>query len=192
MQGSYLEQPVGTFLQALAAGEPAPGGGSAAALVVAQAAALCAMTARLSARQLAPERVQALISEGERIHRASASLVDLDAHAYQHVIEATRAAKAAPPGTPGTAEAIALALSHASDVPMRLVDLGVQSAKLARELAADGNQALRGDAITAGLLAQAGARAAAALVRINLASAPADSRLARLDGLLAQIADLGY
>jgi formiminotetrahydrofolate cyclodeaminase len=189
MPGSYLELPVGEFLDALAAGTPAPGGGAAAALVVAQSAALCAMSARLSTRQIAGERVQQLISDAERIDRAAASLMDLDAQAYQGVIEATRAAKAAAPGTPGTAEATAAALSHAAEVPLRVVELGVQSASLARELAANGNQALRGDAKTAGLLAQAGGRAAAALVRINLASAPADERLARLDELLAEIAE---
>lgn len=187
MQVSYLEQPVGTFIEALAAGTPAPGGGAAAALVVAQSAALCTMAARLSARHIGAERVQRLISEGERIHRAAASLIDLDARSYLRVIEATRAAKAAP-GTPGPAAAVAAALSHAADIPMRLAGLAVQAANLAGELAADGNQALRGDAITAGLLAQAGAHSAAALVRINLESAPADPRLARLDELLAEIA----
>lgn len=190
MQATYLEQPLGTFLDALAAGTSAPGGGSAAALVVAQSAALCAMAAHLSGRQLTAERSQRLISEAERIHRAAASLIDLDARAYQPVIEATKAAKAAAPGTPGTAEAIAAALSHAADVPMRLVEFAVQSVSLAGELAAQGNQALRGDAITAGLLGQAGARAAAALVRINLESMPRDSRLARLDELLAEVAEL--
>ena len=190
MDGSYLEQPVGTFLDALAAGTPAPGGGSAAALVVAQSAALCAMAARLSARQLPAKRVQQLSSEGERLALAAASLIDLDAQTYQRVIEATRVARGAAPQAPGGAEAIAVALSHAADVPLRLVELAVQSARLAGELAAEGNQALRGDAITAGLLAQAGARAAAALVRINLASVPADSRLARLNELLAEVAEL--
>lgn len=190
MQDSYLEQPVGTFLDALAAGKPAPGGGSAAALVVAQSAALCAMAARLSRRQLTSERALSLISGGERIRRAAASLINLDAQAYLRVIEATRAAKATSPGTPESAQAIAAALSHAAEVPLRLVELGVQSAKLARELAENGNQTLRGDAITARLLAEVGARAAATLVRINLESMPADSRLARLDELLAEIADL--
>lgn len=192
VQDSYLDQPVGTFLDALAAGTPAPGGGAAAALVVAQAAALCAMAARLSARQIAAARAQQLISEAERIDRAAASLIDLDAQAYLRVIEATRAARATAPGTSGAEEAVGAALSHAADVPMRLVGLAVQAARLADELAADGNQALQGDAITAGLLAQAGGRAAAALVRINLASGPADARLACLDELLAEIADLGY
>lgn len=190
MQATYLEQPLGTFLDALAAGTSAPGGGSAAALVVAQSAALCAMAARLSDRQLTAERAQRLMSEAEKIHRAAASLIDLDARAYQRVIEATKAAKAAAPGTPGIAEATAAALSHAADVPMRLVEFAVRSVSLAGELAAQGNQALRGDAITAGLLGQAGARAAAALVRINLESMPRDSRLARLDELLAEVAEL--
>lgn len=190
MEGNYLTQPVGLFLDALAAGKPAPGGGSAAALVVAQSGALCVMTARLSRRQLTPERAQPLIFGAEKIWRAAASLINLDAQAYLRVIEATRAAKAVPPGTLGAAEVIAAALSDAAEVPMRLVELGVESAKLARELAANGNQALRGDAITAGLLAEAGARAAAALVRINLESMAADSRLARLDKLLAELAGL--
>jgi formiminotetrahydrofolate cyclodeaminase len=191
MPDSYLAQPVSTFLEALAAGRPAPGGGSAAALVVAQSAALCAMAARLSGRQLTTERAQLLTSDGDKIWRAAASLITLDAQAYLRVIEATRAAKATTPGTPGTAEAVAAALSHATEVPMRLVELAVESAKLARELAANGDRVLRGEAITAGLLAEAGAAAAAALVRINLESMPADKRLARLDELLTEIAELG-
>ena len=52
-RAGYLDMRVGEFLDELAAARPAPGGGSAAALAVALAAALCAMTADLSARQLA-------------------------------------------------------------------------------------------------------------------------------------------
>ncbi|HXP20099.1 MAG TPA: cyclodeaminase/cyclohydrolase family protein, partial [Streptosporangiaceae bacterium] len=55
-------------------------------------------------------------------------------------------------------------------------------------LAADGNPALRGDAITAALLAQAAARAAATLVGINLAAVPDDARHARSKLVLAAIA----
>ena len=52
MTAGYLDMRVGEFLDELAAAQPAPGGGSAAALAVALAAALCAMTAELSARHL--------------------------------------------------------------------------------------------------------------------------------------------
>ena len=71
---------------------------------------------------------------------------------------------------------------------MRLVELAVPVAGLAATLAADGNPALRGDALTAALLAQAAARAAAALVGINLADTSGDPRHARADALLARIA----
>ncbi len=187
MRSSYLEQSVGAFLDALAAGTPAPGGGSAAALVVAQSAALCVMTARLSARTLTAERADRFVSDGGDIYRAAASLVDLDGQAYGRVLDAARAARSSGPETAGPAEALAQALSDAADVPMRIVELAVEVARLAAVLASEGNQALRGDAIAAGLLARAGGRAAAELVRINLASRPADPRLARLEHLLAEI-----
>jgi formiminotetrahydrofolate cyclodeaminase len=191
VESSYLALPVGEFLDALADETPAPGGGSAVALTVAQAAALCAMAARLSRRHLAADRVSQLLADAERIGRAAASLIELDAQAYTRVIEATRAARAGAPGPADHAEALAAALSHAADVPLRLVELAAKVAVLAAAVAREGNPALRGDAITADLLARASGQAAAALVRINLASTPGDLRLTRIDQLLAQIAATG-
>src|SRR3712207_8271454 len=49
----YLDLPLGTFLDLVASGNPAPGGGSVAAVAVALAAGLSGMAARLSAGQLA-------------------------------------------------------------------------------------------------------------------------------------------
>jgi formiminotetrahydrofolate cyclodeaminase len=188
MESSYLTLPVGDFLDALAGRNPAPAGGSAAALTVAQAAALTAKTARLSHRQLTADRVSQLLADSEQIGRAAASLIELDGQAYMRVIEATRAARAEAAGSTDPAEALALALSRAADVPLRLVELAVKVAMLAAELAHEGNPALRGDAVTAEHLARAGGQAAATLVRINLASAPDDPRLTRIDQLLAQLA----
>jgi formiminotetrahydrofolate cyclodeaminase len=59
---------------------------------------------------------------------------------------------------------------------------------LAARLAADGNPALRGEASTAALLAEAGARSAAVLVRINLAGVPDDERHRRAEALLGEAA----
>jgi methenyltetrahydrofolate cyclohydrolase len=186
-QPGYLDQPVSSFLDRLAAGTPAPGGGCAAALVVAQAAALCAMTARLSVRQLSAGQATSLLADGERLRRTAASLVDEDARGYLGVLAATRRAASAATPSEADAQALAAALSHASDVPMLLTELAAEVASLASVLAATGNPRLRGDATTAGILAAAGARAAATLVRINLASAPEDPRLARIDRLLAEL-----
>ena len=71
---------------------------------------------------------------------------------------------------------------------MRVVETAAEVARLASRLAREGNPNLRGDAVTAALLAESGARAAAALVRLNLADAPEDHRLERVDQVLREVA----
>ena len=185
----YAALPVGAFLDALAAGTAAPAGGSAAALVLAQAAALCAKSARLSARQLTAGRAAQLTDEAERIRARAASLIDEDPLAYAAVLEAGRRLAEQPRDSADAAAGLAAALSAAADVPLGLVELAVPVSDIAATLAADGNQALRGDALAASLLAQAAARAAAGLVHLNLAATPGDPPHARADALLASVDD---
>jgi methenyltetrahydrofolate cyclohydrolase len=183
---SYLDMPVGRFLEDLSAGSPAPGGGSAAALTVALAAGLCSMAARLSTGRLA--EAAELAAEARRLQARVAPLAQADADGYAAVLAARRLA----PDTPGRAQAVAAALSAASAVPIKIVEAGVEVAGLAARLAEEGNPNLRGDADTAALLAAAGARAAGGLVAINLAKAPDDERstyVARLLRTLPPAAD---
>ncbi len=204
--GDFADLRVREFLDALAAGSAAPAAGSAAALVLAQAAALCAKAARLSASQLGADLAGQLTDQAERIRAEAVSLIDEDPRAYRAVIEAARGPGAAndrerrttrEPNGPAaqndpaaenlSAGGLAAALSRAADVPMRVLELAVPVAGLAAALAATGKPALRGDALSAGLLGQAGARAAATLVAINLADSPVDPRHARADSLLRAI-----
>jgi formiminotetrahydrofolate cyclodeaminase len=178
---SYLDMPVGRFLDALSAERPDPGGGSAAALAVACAAGLCAMAARLSEGRLT--EAAELAAEAHRLRERAAPLAQADADGYRAVMEARRI----PPEVPGRAEAMSAALSDASDVPALVVEIGVKVAGLAARLAEEGNPNLRGDAATAGLLAAAGARAAARLVAINLATTPDDERSAYVERLLREL-----
>ncbi len=186
--GGYAGLPVGAFLDALAAKTACRPGGSAAALVLAQAAALCAKSARLSARQLTADRAAQLSEEAEQMRARAASLIDDDPRAYAAVLDALRRRAEQPKDSADAAARLAAALSEAAEVPMRVVELAVPVAGLAAALTADGNPALRGDTITAALLAHAAARSAAALVSINLADAPGDPRLARATALLAGLA----
>jgi methenyltetrahydrofolate cyclohydrolase len=194
---AYLDQPVSEFLASLSAGHAAPGGGSAAALAVALGASLCAMAARLSAQQLSGLDIEFLVAEAERLRGSAASLIQADAESYRGVVAALRDQPGAEPAATGQlmdpdAEhrrlRIDAALSEAATIPMEVLELAAQTARLAARLAADGNPRLRGDAITAALLAEAGARAAAVLVSINLATLPGDDRPARADGLLNETA----
>jgi methenyltetrahydrofolate cyclohydrolase len=178
--------PLREFLGALASDTPAPGGGVSAALSVALGAGLYAMAARLSARQLAGDTASELTNQAERILAASASLLQADAESYGRVISAMRSPAGADPAR--RERAVAAALSGAADVPLDIIALGAEAAALAARLASDGNPTLRGDAVTAAVLADAGARAAAVLVGVNLAATPDDERHARAGTLLAAAA----
>ena len=166
----YLEMPVRRFLDLLAAGESAPGGGSAAAVSVALAAGLSSMAARLSTQQLADAAELAARAEGLR--ERVAPLARADAVAYGRVLAAQRSLEAD--------ERVWAALSEAADVPLAVAEAGVEVAGIAARLASEGNPNLKGDARCAVLLADAGVRAAATLVEINLSGEPTeDGRLGR-------------
>ena len=177
---------VGEFLDVLAAARPDPGGGSAAALAVGFAAALCAMTAELSARHLA--QAPRLAADARGLLRRAAPLAQADADAYGGVLAARRA-PGQPAGQPRE-ERVSAALARACEVPLEVAEIGDQVAALAAEIAGRGNPAVHGDALTAARLAAAAAQAAAALVRINLAGTPDDPRATRAARLAARAARL--
>jgi len=176
---AYLDMTVGRFLNALSAPTPDPGGGAVAALAVALAAGLCVMTARLSGRHL--PAAEEMAERAGLLRDRAAPLAQADVEAYGAVLAALRA-----PGRAGAAAA----LSAASAVPMEVAEIGAEVAAVAAAIAAGGNPNVRGDAITAALLAASGARAAAALVRINLTGAERDGRPARAEQLAAEAACL--
>jgi methenyltetrahydrofolate cyclohydrolase len=161
---TYLDLPVSRFLELLAGAGPAPSGGGAAALSVSLGAGLCAMSARLATRQLPAEETGPLIDDLSRIVTAAAALIQSDADSYQEVIAARR--RSAGPGP------VAAALSAAADVPMKIVELAVPVTRAAARLA------------------EAGARAAAVLVGINLAGVPDDARPAKAARLVEEARSL--
>ena len=146
---SFLDQTLTAFLDQAAARQPAPGGGSAAALTVALSAGLTAMAARFSAPQVKDSEDLAI--QADQLRHRAAALVDGDARAYQAVLDTRRSCGA---GSSTAREAV----QHAAIVPLQICELAGQTAALAARLATAGNSNLRGDAITAALLAEAAAR----------------------------------
>jgi formiminotetrahydrofolate cyclodeaminase len=84
---------------------------------------------------------------------------------------------------------IAAALLGATDVALEVVETGASVAGLAARIAERGNPNLLGDAVTAALLAESGARAAAALVLINLKGLQDDDRRNRVAKLVEEAAE---
>ncbi len=158
----YLDLSLADFLDRTAEATPAPGAGAAAATVVALAAGLTAMSAGLSQRQL-PEAAE-LAARALDLQRRVKPLAQLDAEAYREVLSA----QGRPSDDPGRDDALQEALSRATDVPLEIAEIGVAVLDLAMGVVERGNPNLRGDAVTGCLLAQAGVRAAAVLVELNL------------------------
>jgi pimeloyl-ACP methyl ester carboxylesterase/formiminotetrahydrofolate cyclodeaminase len=180
---NYLEQPLAGFLDSVASGEPAPAAGAVAAVAVALAAGLCSMAAHLSADHLAD--AADLAERAERLRQRVAPLAQEDATAYGHVLTAYRTPNDGDPGA--RREHVRRALSGAADVPLAIAETGAMVAEMAARLAREGNPNLRGDALAAALVAEAGTRAAAVLVEINMtAGEMADDRLERVSELAAR------
>ena len=162
MVSSSLQDPVERFLDRIASAEPAPAGGTVAAVAVAMAAGLVAMAARLAHEW---PKAGDVVERAEALRSRMATLALADEDAYAKVMEALRL----PPASPSRDAEVAAALSGAADVPLAIAEAAAEVAVLAALVAQEGNDRLRGDAVVAAELAGAGARGAAELVAINLA-----------------------
>jgi formiminotetrahydrofolate cyclodeaminase len=171
----FSSQTVDELLDTVAAETSAPGGGSVAAVVTAFAAALVAMVARFSTAEW--EDAAGAVAQAEALRARVLPLADEDARAYESVLVARRLPTELEPEARDAA--LGRALSRAADVPLAIAEAALDIASLAAEVAERGNPNLRGDAVTAALLAEAAVRATANLVEINLATREDDERLAR-------------
>jgi formiminotetrahydrofolate cyclodeaminase len=171
----FLSLRVESLLDAVAARTPAPGGGSVSALAVALAAGLVEMAARFSEPHWPEARVAA--ARSALLRERAAELAPADAAAYEAVLAASGA------------EATARALDAAAEVPLELARVAADVAALAADAVVHGNPNLRGDAATGAALAEAGARAAANLVAINLRARADDGRPARAARYAADAAE---
>jgi methenyltetrahydrofolate cyclohydrolase len=172
--GELLDLPLREFLDRLAAEEPSPAGGSAAALGVAMGAALIAKVAKTSTGW--PE-AGAVVAQAERLRRRTAPLAQSDADVYEEALAALHLPEQLEPEVRDMA--IGQVLARAAEIPLVIAEAGADVACLAAEVAERGAPERRGDAIAAALIGEAAARAAANLVAINLTVTPEDERVLR-------------
>ena len=160
----------GRFLDALASGEPTPGGGSAAAYAGAMGAGLVAMVARLTIgkKKYAEVEVQmqALLDETETLCSELTAAVESDSAAFESVMAAFRC----PKDDSARPEAIQRATLHAAQVPLDVACKAVRVFELAVRAAELGNVNAITDAGTGAALAQASLSGAGYNVNINALS----------------------
>jgi formiminotetrahydrofolate cyclodeaminase len=183
-----------TLLDELASAEPAPGGGTVAALSGALAASLVAMVCRLTIGKKGYEAVsvemQAILPRAQVLQRELMDKMQADTDAYTRVMGTYKLPKITEDEKTARTRAIQAALQHASDVPMQVAEQCVQVLALARVAAEKGNKNAASDGGVGALMAEAGARGAAFNVTINLASITDESfvqdRRARVAAILAE------
>ncbi|HNR96268.1 MAG TPA: cyclodeaminase/cyclohydrolase family protein [Anaerolineae bacterium] len=169
-----IDKPLNAFLDELASSAPAPGGGSAAALAGAVGAALVSMVANLTLGKKdyvnVQDDIQRLLKESEALRCKCQELLDADVAAYSHVSQVSKMPRDTDEQKATRSAAMQAALKNATAVPMELAQVCVDVLRLCPEATAKGNVRAVSDVGVAALMAEAGLRAAALNVLINLGS----------------------
>ena len=159
------------FIEATASAKPTPGGGSAAALAGALAAALTQMVAGLTTGR---KKYADVAGEAESIRRQAASLrrrltetISEDVAAFEAVMAAYRRKDL---DEEQKALAVEQATLAAARVPLEVAQLSLEAAELAAQIARMGNVNAATDAAAGALLAQAAVGTAALNVKVNAAA----------------------
>lgn len=183
------------LLDRFASSDPTPGGGSAAALAGALAAALVEMVANLpKTRTGAPDEREKLDAARAAASKAGArlrQLVDLDTEAYNAVTAAYRLPKATDDEKAARSAAILKAMRQATDVPLETCECAASVLRASAQALAHGNPNAASDVRTAMALCRAALDAGAENVRANVGSpslaAESPLYLARLEALRAPL-----
>lgn len=160
-----------TFLERLAARVPAPGGGAAAGLHAAQAAALVAMVARYSDAPRFAEHADtltAVAASADGLREQALGLAEEDAAVFTAVTGAYGLPKGTDAEKAARSSAIAEALVAAGRVPAAVVGVADRVLGLAEEILPIGNRNVLSDVAAAAEAARAAATTARVNVEINL------------------------
>jgi len=169
-----LSNSVGDFAERVAAGTPAPGGGSVAAYCGVLAASLgqmmCNITIGKPKYAEVEPRLKAIRSDLERLSARLRELIAEDAASFEAVLRAYRLPKDTDAQKSERAAQIAVALRGAIDVPFETAEQSFEVLVLLRELADVGSANALSDVAVGAGLALAAIRGASYNVGVNLSS----------------------
>jgi formiminotetrahydrofolate cyclodeaminase len=182
--GDLLDLSLRELLASVASEDPTPGGGSAAAVAIAMSAGLTAMVARASGDW---KEAKPAVAQADRIRKRVEPLIQVDAEAYEEALVTLTLPERVEPVVRDMA--VGAALARAAEIPLVIAEAGADAACLAAIVADRGTADRRADAVAAALLAEAGTRAAGALVAVNLTVQAGDQRAERAELLAATASD---
>ena len=171
-----MNKTLSEFQGELASSAPTPGGGTACAVALGQAAALTKMVIELT---LGKEKWQSgwihaknANDKTEEILAIAGDLAVQDSDAFDLVMAAFRMPKSSEDEKSHRRESIRQATLHAAEIPFKTACLSLELLKLLNNLATYGNANAVSDVGVAGLLASASCKGALFNVDINLNSLP--------------------
>jgi formiminotetrahydrofolate cyclodeaminase len=163
-------------LDGIGSREPAPGGGSTAAVVGAMAAVLCTKAARYA-------NDDGAAAQAEHLRRRLTTLAREDAEAFVRALRDLDEPRDPDPDRRDWQ--LGRSLAAAAEVPLRIAESCADVAELAADLAHRGKPDLQPDAAGAAVLAEAAARVCAHLVAVNLGATTEDARVRHAESLAA-------
>jgi methenyltetrahydrofolate cyclohydrolase len=195
----FVDRPLQEYLDQLASAEPTPGGGAAAALSGAQAAALASMVARLTLGKADYVAVQAeieeLLRQTEQLRALFQQLMQDDSEAYATFSRALKLPRGTAEEKAARTRAVQSALAQAALVPLDVAECAATLLRLCQRIAEIGNVNLLSDIAVSAALATAAGTGAAWMVRVNLHSmkdlATVEALSSRLGEALDQIMERG-
>jgi formiminotetrahydrofolate cyclodeaminase len=161
----YIKKTLQTYLNDLSAKRPVPGGGSAAALMGANAAALILMVAEFSQKN---QQLTAIAKEAKKSKADFSSFIDKDVKEYKKVILAYKKPAKTAVQIIARKKAICQALISALEVSEDICNLCHKGIKLSLNLLKVGNKNLITDTAISALFFEAAFKSSFYNVKINL------------------------
>jgi methenyltetrahydrofolate cyclohydrolase len=183
----FADHSLSELVASVAARDPTPGAGPSLAWTCALAAALVEMVSAVSLGQdpESPGAIEARLARAHALRVGALSLADLDAAAYGEVLAVQRGRE-----EPDRAQRLRRALAAAADPLVHIIETAREVAELAAGAVADARGSVRGEAMTALVLAESVARAGVPLVELNLAGDAQDPRRERVHEAATRAGDV--
>lgn len=166
------DKPIEQFFDELASSYPAPGGGSAAAIMGAMGAALISMVCNLTIGKKRYEafddELKTVLERAEALRERLTDMIQADVEVFDRVMGAYRMPKKTDEEKAARSDAIQAALKAATDVPLDCARASAEVIKLSRTVAEKGNLNVISDAGVAVLAGYAALKSAALNVHINV------------------------
>ncbi|MCK4842732.1 MAG: cyclodeaminase/cyclohydrolase family protein [Methylococcales bacterium] len=186
------QKSIEVFLDELASRQATPGGGSAAAVMGAQSAALTSMVCNLTIGKPKYAEVEAemkdLLKQSETLREQLTAMIKADVEVFDRLMAAYGLAKTTETEKSARSTQIQAILKQATIVPLECAKACSQAIKLSRIAADKGNVNVVSDAGVAVMAAYSGLKSAALNVYINAGSIKdkkfADDKLTELENIL--------